>query len=94
MSDKMICLTVITVLSVISRYIIFKIRVKLTHALQYVNKFSPMSHLFPAYPGTHLQSYPFTRSVHVAPFLHGLLEHSFVSKKNRNDFVNVYMIIV
>ena len=38
-----------------------------------------VSQLAPVYPAVHLHVYSFTLSVHVPPFQHGLLLHSFMS---------------
>ena len=42
--------------------------------------FLPVSQLVPSYPGGHVHLYPLTRSVQVAPFRHGSLAHSWISK--------------
>ena len=42
--------------------------------------------LVPVNPGTHLQLYLFTPSVHVPPFLHGLLKQSFGSETSIAHF--------
>jgi len=43
----------------------------------------PLSQLTPVNPRAHLQRYLFSRSEHVAPFLHGVLLHSLLSEKPR-----------
>ena len=41
----------------------------------------PASQLVPVKPAAHVQVYPLTASLHVAPFLQGLLRHSLLSEK-------------
>ena len=38
-----------------------------------------VSQFVPAYPGTQLHVYSFTKSLHVAPFKQGLVAHSLIS---------------
>ena len=46
---------------------------------------SPCSQSFPINPGLHRHWYPFFRSTHVAPFLHGFaITHSLTAANKRN----------
>ena len=45
-----------------------------------IPKHSPVSQCVPVKPATHRHVYELTASVHVAPFLQGLLAHSSISK--------------
>ena len=43
-----------------------------------------LSHVVPVYPLPQSQLYPFISSKHDPMLLHGLLQHSFISSKNKN----------
>ena len=45
-----------------------------------IHKHSPVSQCVPVKPATHRHVYELTASLHVAPFLQGLLAHSSISK--------------
>lgn len=49
-----------------------------------ISKNSPISHNGPDNPWGQVHVNPFTRSLHVPPFLHGKLAHSLISEENYN----------
>lgn len=55
--------------------------------IYFLSKNSPISHNGPDNPWGQVHVNPFTRSLHVPPFLHGKLAHSLISEENYNIHV-------
>ena len=59
---------------------VFSLLYNIIMRVKRIPKHSPVSQCVPVKPATHRHVYELTASVHVAPFLQGLLAHSSISK--------------